>query len=39
MPRPSETPPWHEVQIELTAETAHASPYTDVEVWANFTLR
>ena len=31
------TPPWHEVQIELTAEASYASPYTDVEVWADFT--
>ncbi len=23
-------------QIELTAEASHASPYTDVEVWADF---
>jgi len=37
MPSPVDAPPWHEMQIELTAESSHASPYTDVEVWADFT--
>jgi hypothetical protein len=29
--------PWHEVELELTAQASYASPYTDVEVWADFT--
>ena len=31
------TTPWQEVEIELTAESSYAAPYTDVEVWADFT--
>jgi hypothetical protein len=29
--------PWREVEITLTAERDEPSPYTDVEVWAEFT--
>ena len=33
---PSSAPPWREVEVELTAEASHASPYAAVEVWADF---
>ncbi|HHX64974.1 MAG TPA: DUF4038 domain-containing protein [Chloroflexi bacterium] len=29
--------PWREVEITLTAEGDYARPYTDVEVWVDFT--
>src|SRR5262245_31213459 len=29
--------PWREVEITLMAERDYASPYTDVEVWAEFS--
>ena len=31
------TAPWQEVEIELTATTTYDAPYTDVDVWADFT--
>ena len=31
------TAPWQEVEIELTATTTYGAPYTDVDVWADFT--
>ena len=34
---PVEAAPWCEIEIELTAEATYAAPYTDVEVWADFT--
>lgn len=30
--------PWREIEITLTAENDYPSPYTNVEVWAEFTL-
>jgi len=30
-------PQWEMVEIELTAEIAHADPFLDVEVWVDFT--
>jgi hypothetical protein len=30
--------PWREIEITLTAENDYPSPYTNVEVWADFTL-
>src|SRR5207237_9353015 len=29
--------PWREIEITLTAERDYPDPYTDVEVWADFT--
>lgn len=29
--------PWREVEIMLSAEREYANPYTDVDVWADFT--
>ena len=29
--------PWREYEITLTAEGDYPNPYTDVEVWADFT--
>ena len=29
--------PWRECEITLTAERDYPNPYTDVEVWAEFT--
>src|SRR6476620_5432357 len=29
--------PWREIEITLTAERDYPSPYTDLEVWADFT--
>ena len=28
---------WHELELVLTAEHEYANPYTDVEVWAEFS--
>ena len=28
--------PWRECEIELTAAGAYPTPYTDVDVWAEF---
>jgi len=30
--------PWREIEITLTAENDYPSPYTNVDVWAEFTL-
>lgn len=30
------TAPWREVEVELVAESVHESPYTSVDVWADF---
>lgn len=37
MTEPLRSAPWQEVEIDLTADASHASPYTDIEVWADFT--
>jgi hypothetical protein len=29
--------PWREYEMTLTAERDYPQPYTDVEVWAEFT--
>jgi len=31
--------PWREVELTLTAHGQYANPYTDVDVWADFTHR
>lgn len=31
------TAPWREIEIVLNAENDYANPYTDLEVWADFT--